>query len=774
MAAEFTGPGPTIRRWAWTAAVAVSGASGLGQATPDRSLAELGSIEREVRDNVLRQSIGPLTVETLALPDEFLRRIVDRVIRVSYQDRYHVVARDPASDSATEESPDAAKSEPQPNVGSTPGKTRIDVVRHDVGSDVSRYRMLLPAHRPYLRGFRAPILTNANERFPVDGPIANASPAIHRVTDLVARRLAYDGLLPTLVRVVEMLRGETLLSDEAALEHRLRSVGFPVDVLRHFEIRSSGSAESVSPLRVVVRSLARGDGAAGLESALRKARFRWQASAAGFQLATECGEHDVARVRLQLTRGDYWVGVGAGGNLDVARQLVERFPEAAFTMAIEEKHLASFLRLSKSWQRDGGGRLSVHPTPLPVAQWAQDNGKAGIIELAAAGPRVITLVPRYASRRDDGSTFIPNESFVMDGLAAAGNDVVQSPLLFQGGNVMAVRSPRDNTRTLLIGEAEIYRNVALGLTAEQVSEGFRVEFGVDRVLVLPAVSFHIDFELTVRARGDRWVVCVNDSAAAVRVILNCGVGALERAGVLDVASAGDARRLLGEGKALDFVTLVGGVVRGRMTPSGQYPLSFAQAFQDGPSDSGVGNLQRFLLAIDLLVSWNIGPRQLPPDPHARAYIASIQRRESDRAELRTRLRALGFEVVGVPSLAEGERGVNYVNGIHDRTRYLMPAYGGLFAPLDAAAATAFGRAFGTGVRIVPILSGESQRRGGAVHCAACVYPDVGGLGGDARRGCRRCRSRLARVHLTQSTKKTPPSFRRRSRRRGRLNSGSIS
>ena len=66
-----------------------------------------------------------------------------------------------------------------------------------------------------------------------------------------------------------------------------------------------------------------------------------------------------------------------------------------------------------------------------------------------------------------------------------------------------------------------------------------------------------------------------------------------------------------------------------------------------------------------------------------------------------------------------------INGIQDCSRYLMPAYGGFYAPLDEAAAKVFRQTLGSGVDVVPIFCGESQRRVGAVHCSAAAYPRVG-------------------------------------------------
>lgn len=683
------------------------------------------SVEQEVRENVLRQPVGPMTLEVLALPDDFVRRIVDRVIRVSYQEQYHMVVRDPGTESPDIETPDRDAATQPPIPPNDAHRPNITVRRFDAGEEADRYRRSMLASRPFLRGFTAPILTHRGERLRPDEFGADASAALRRATRFVARRLAFDGLRTTLMNAIEIIGPQRIPDDAVRAADLLRSTGLPVDLLKHFIVAPQPPDVPLAVLRFVTDRLSRGAKIETIKAQLDALPFRWSKTAAGFRVATESGEHDIGAVRLQLARGAYWKGVGTGANVDVARQLIERFPQASISVTIEENHVKPFLALARGWSQADPSRLSVFASPLPVSQWAQDNGKAGVLEPPQAATRTTaTLVPRFASRRDDGSLFVPNESFLMDAMADAGHTVIQSPLLFQGGNLMAVRVPASGERILLIGEAEIHRNVALGLTPDQVAEAFRVEFGVDRVAVLPAVSFHIDFEVTVRARGDRLIACVNDSRSAVRIILACGLDALQRRGVLDAGGRRSAGRLLREDKAIEFVNLVGGIVRQQVTPSGHYPLSLARAFQVGPSDSGVGNLQRFLLAIDLLAGWNIRPEQWPTERHARAYVNAIQRRESDRAELYRQLVSLGFEVVGVPSLAEGERGVNYLNGIQDRSRYLMPAYGGLFGPLDTVAAAALGRAFGPGVEIVPILSGESQRRGGAVHCATCVYPKL--------------------------------------------------
>jgi hypothetical protein len=136
------------------------------------------------------------------------------------------------------------------------------------------------------------------------------------------------------------------------------------------------------------------------------------------------------------------------------------------------------------------------------------------------------------------------------------------------------------------------------------------------------------------------------------------------------------------------------------------------------------NLQCFLIALDILASF--GAEELPAtlDPATKRHLLAL--REMSRA-MRTQRQAmenLGWKIVTIPSLPDLYRTINYLNGVHDRTRYLMPAFGGFYAFLDQAAAEAIRNAFGSEVQIVPIFCAISQAEHGAVHCAASVYPQL--------------------------------------------------
>ena len=211
---------------------------------------------------------------------------------------------------------------------------------------------------------------------------------------------------------------------------------------------------------------------------------------------------------------------------------------------------------------------------------------------------------------------------------------------------------------------------------------------------------------------------VNDSAAAARIILQAGIDVLEKQGVLDKSSADSARDHVSANRPAAFLGIVGPAVGRRTTTRRRFPESFANLFATEPMDSPVGNLRCFLLAMDTFVHGSITPKER----HARSYLRSFGRRERERKELSSLLSAQGWRVVAVPSLADGNRSINFLNGLHGRDRYLMPAYGGLYQQLDAAAASVFRREFGTAVEVIPVLCGESQRRVGALHCSAAVYP----------------------------------------------------
>jgi hypothetical protein len=619
----------------------------------------------------------------------------------------------------------------------------VRVIEPAVWSDaVAKYRAGLTEGRPELRGFRMPLLADAATVWPIAAPGPDASVELRNAAEYVAQHLAMDGLLATAAEVIATLGPARFVESDAAAIDLLKQTGLPVDLLRYFPkieaVRQDAPDDGLSIVRFAARQLESGVAIHDLRRSLAAVAMRFQRSCPELEIMSESGETPIGALRLQLTRGTDWGGAGDGGSVDLLRQLIADLPDTEIIASIERRHVDDLMMTLRNWPLRAG-ELTLIAEPFTISQWVQDNGKAGLVQPASAtdgAAKLATLVPRYASRGEDGSTFVPGESFLVESLQQLGQVVIQSPLIFQGGNTMVVRDPASGARVLLLGEAEVYRNTALGLTPEQVVAAFGIEFGVDRCSVLSAVSFHLDYEVSVRAHDGTLIAFVNEPRGAVAMILAAAAHVLHSHGALSAAQATEAGRLLERGELAPAVDVIAPALWSQADRNRHFPLSVAKWFSIGAADSGVGNLQRVLLALDMVVAWSVQAGQVTQDGHSQAYLLSLQRLDADRAALRQRLEALGFKVVPIPSMGDGRRSVNYLNGIHEPGRYLMPAYGGLFAGLDQAAAEAFSAALvpsqqpagaesgAEQVQILAIRSSESQRRAGALRCSAAAYPRV--------------------------------------------------
>jgi hypothetical protein len=682
-----------------------------------------GSVEDEVLDNVRRQRAGSHEVGDLGLPEPFLRRVADRVIRSTWQERYQRVADH------------RWQPPPQPAAWVTPLEVPsrlVDLVEpRPMPPAVEAYRASVPQGRPELRGYRIPLLDRAADAWPFASPGAEAAAEVRAAAAIVAQELD-QGLLRTVIRVIDTLGLDAMATQDDAGYERLRSVGLPVDWLAHFEAAGPGvpgppDADEAGRARASLRELIRArkvEPDAVPELLASRFAFRFRPTRDGFRAASESGEHEPGTMRLQLTRGDHWGGPGDGGSVDLARQLVERLPETEFLISIERKFVSALQRTAESWTAQPGGRARLLIEDRPVSQWAQDNGKAGLLR-AEGTERPATLVPRYASRREDGSELVPSESFLAETLAVTGHAVVQSPLSFQGGDLLIATHPERNERILFLGEAELWRNTSLGLDREQVLAAFREELDVDRCEVLPSLSFHLDFDVSFRASGNKLVAFVNDREQAAEILARRGLDRLVASGVLAADEATAARGLLDRREDRAFVTLVAGRLVPTMVDGRAYPVAVASPFGGEPSRA-VADFHRFLLALDLLAEPTLSPGELAEPGHRGAYFRALRREREAAAELARRLASAGLVVVAVPGISEGARSIGYLNGIHTPGRYWMPAYGGSYEELDRAALAAFSRALGDAVQIIPIRAAETQQRMGGLHCAVATYPPASG------------------------------------------------
>ncbi|MCC7314307.1 MAG: hypothetical protein IT419_05750 [Planctomycetes bacterium] len=602
-----------------------------------------------------------------------------------------------------------------------PVDAEIKIVHHAPSGAASVYWSSIPEARPSLLGYRA-VVDDAGPAWPYALPAEDSAPYLRAAADHVTTRLARDGLLKTLTHVLAIIGPANLSRGEAEDLAVLRQVGMPVDLLRYFPIPGAGPDDDYTIVRYVLGLLMSRRTADQIGDEVQNLPFQFYKGEQRFRAATESGEGEIALFRLQLARGDYWRGVGDGSSLDIARQLSSAVPDARFVVSIEKDQLKLMLGFARLWPLKRLDQLTVIAEPFDVSEWAQDNGKPGLYQSTdESAPEPATIVPRFASRGEEGSIFAPGESHLWGGLKASGHTIVQSPLLFQGGNLMLVADPQMGWRYLLIGEAEVFRNFALGLTADQVIDAFKVEFDADAVVVLPAVSYHIDYELSVRARKDGLTAFVNDTGAAVRTILRISTKALYAAKVLSDEQFAQCIAHLEAGRLSGFLAIARPRLNAAAVRMGQYPEALCDYFSAGTVDSGVGNFQTFLLAMDLAEAESRPAGNSTGDAQFDEYLSAIRRRDAARRALLKKLEDVRFKIVPIPSLAEENRGLNHINGIQTAVSFLMPGSGGFFEEYDQIAVERLTQELGPEVKVETILCGESQRRFGAIHCAVSAY-----------------------------------------------------
>jgi hypothetical protein len=651
----------------------------------------------------------------LNLPADFVRRTRHRLTFDQYAQRFHAVAG-------------SAAPAGRPPAMHKPGDDRfIRPASTQTPEPIVKYRLAQERRQLPLRGFRAAILDEAGHTVPTSLPWQGFTAARRKAADLITRRLAHDGLISTLVEVVAILGPQSLLDRASDAAQELSHLGFPADWLVCFKSNEPQAGANTDLISHTARLLLEGKSVASAKEELKTLRFEFHRNGPEFRVAPENGEDEIALVRMQV-EGGYLGGIVPGDSLDVTAQIVAALPEADFLVTIQDNFATNLHWLAQHcWPLKRANQLTLLAEKCDVTPWAQDNGKAGFTALKPPGAAVpATLAPRYASQGEDVSQFMPGDSYLMDGLRAAGHAVIQSPLLFQGGNLLAVRDPVAKRRVLLISEAEIYRNTPLGLTREQVLEAFRAEFGVEACVVLPVVSHHLDFDFTVRTHGGQVLAFVNDPQTAVRLILERAVAALEANRSLTPDDAKAARAHLREGKNLVFAQTLTTALQRHLNRDRQYPSALTRAMAVGRSDSAAANFQCFLAALDLHWAAALTEATMPSDSLTRNYFTALRELEEARQTQIRALQKLGWKVVPVPSLPDMHRTINYVNGLHDRRRYLMPAFGGFYAFLDEAARNAFAQALGPEVALIPIFTAVSQRNHGAVHCAASAYPRLSG------------------------------------------------
>jgi hypothetical protein len=600
----------------------------------------------------------------------------------------------------------ATRAQQHPGVVAPAGIVAVE--RPALPAGLAEYFLAQEEERPHLRNYRVLDPLMGDPRAPSLDDVERAA------ARLVHQRLGVDGLLPTVARALDALGARNLPSED--LERRLARIGVPVDLV----------ARTTQPgvLAEIRARLVAGEALEALCTELAARPLVYTPTIPGFVLSSESGELPLERVRVQLTRDTDFQAVGDGGALDLVRSLAEAVPELEFVVHAKDEHCAGLQREFAAWPATRRERFVLFPQARSVSQWAQDALEYGFAPDAhdPAGREGWLLAPRYASRGEEFGTLAPGDELASEIYAAAGARLARSPLIFQGGNILCAVDPKTGVRWLVMGEAELHRNVALGLPRDAALAALRAEFGCQRALVLPANSFHIDMELTLRAHEGRLMAIVADTGAASRAVLRCALEGLLSAGVMTAADVATARDHLDANRGADVAALFNQALGQAAVGPGRFPKRFADHFQRGEADSGVGNLQRVLLALDLLLAELLSdPQATGINPETALYLTSLRRREMQRLQVSQALAKEGFEVAAVPSLSDARRSLSTVNGLHGPGVYLMPVNGGFLAGFDQSAQRAF-EAVLPGVRVVPVRSGETLRRAGSLHCAAFSMP----------------------------------------------------
>lgn len=669
------------------------GTASLDDGPPDQ-------VVREIIDDLLRQPQGAATVADLAIPQDVLARSARRILRESFQRQVHVVVR-------TEQDPPAPVGEPPINAIAS---------RRDLALLRSLPVPPAPAAAalwPDAAEWRVP---SAGFRMSGDDAALTLPDPTHPLRTFVARRLAPDGLARTVALVIADLaeQGE-LPGDRAALDRVLSACGLPTDLLPL--LRTADGAPLVPAL---FSALDHADPRAEMIRCAAGAIVDWGSPQPGLRPVFDDGSDPIRLVHLTLTRGTDWSGPGDGGSVDLLRDMLEALPESAFAVSTHERFLPSVGLMAA--QEPAFRRPIYLPVVEPVSQWTRDAGIAALLD-AGGETMPALLLPRFASRQDDGSVVVPGDALAALGLDRIGIRMVPTRLLFQGGNLLIAQDPAGGQRLMLLGEAEIARNLSLGLRRDEIIRGFAREFGVDRVIPVAGPSFHLDFDLSVRRTPSGSQAWVLDPAGGAAIVIAAALGALERAGLLMDGERRRAVQALLDRDDAALGSVLGPALYGQALPSGGFPLTLALHLATGPGDSGVGNLQRLLAAVDIFHALH-GAEAVPGTlvPVRAATLNAIRTAAQELDQLAHTLAREGFQVLRIPGISEGTRSLVPVNALHAPDAVYFPSAEGLLAPLDTAAAESFRRALGDAVTRRGIRASESLRRSGGLHCSAISWP----------------------------------------------------
>jgi len=660
----------------------------------------------------------------------------------------------------------------------------ITVIKQVISPSILAARKKEIDRIPELPTFHAPILQQ--KRKVISSPELPGD--FSKAKNVVQRNLAESGLLKTLLKVMREVPELSYQQNGRANKSLLEEIGLPVRLLSCY----SSDDPPIAGLDQIVASIAKqslkkgtGDvmksqGTGAVKSCQPKWKFDFVPSLPGFKLLPENGVCRIEAMRMQLYPLDYAKGPGDGCIVDIVRQMLLCTSHEKFLISVCPCEVNPFTGLLQAWNVPNPERIILMEDESVSSQWAQDNCKTGTLfdQWGGRFREYITLVPRFASVGEDYSEYRPSESFIFDQIQRAGWRVVQSPLLFQGGNVLPVKNLKTGELIVFAGQAELVRNTRLGLKPEEVLEAFRKEWGADRIEVLPPLSFHIDLEVSFRWHNGKLIAFVNDSMSAARLIVKCGIKGLCACSLLPES---EARELIwwlehseraAEPKYSQLLQILWSKVNEFRDEKGQFASDQADSFVISDEESGSANLSRFLLGLDLLSAahkegkkfWGKlagapmrrggeGERGKGGDGERLAKVAPMGRkgegesletgtpmaddqysrkdlfeyyrllleREEQRVQLKKFLLSLGIEVIPLPSTSDDDVSLNYINAVQDLDSVYVPAFGGMFQDIDRKVLEIVQGSLGSKVKIYPIRNSVTQSQCGGVHCSVSVY-----------------------------------------------------
>ncbi|MDB6130396.1 MAG: hypothetical protein JWM04_1503 [Verrucomicrobiales bacterium] len=570
----------------------------------------------------------------------------------------------------------------------------------------------------YWTRWNTPIIPPSAFKAPFDpaGPFSSPQfptnisqpPKVSRATAFIQKQLASLGLIETLAQSLIIIGPGEPIPSGANEQDFFLGIGIPFDFLQHFH--SPRNLETYEYIKQCVQ--ANPNDSAALHEALKQIEFRYKASKPGLSLSLEDGTSDPSLLRLQMG-GGFRKGIIPGGSIEVSEHLLQAFTNANVVLTTPTEITTNLASAANSWWKlSRSNQLVFITTPYPLVAWAQDNGKPAFYINSSNKQEHVTIIPRFASQGESVTTWFPGENAALNLFAKAGHSVIQSPLLFQGGNLLMIRNPATREKILITSETEIHRNIALGLNRTQVIEAFRTEFGGDRIVVLPLVSFHLDYDISIRVVGKDIYCLVNDPVSMAGLIVDKGISQLLSASKINPARAEILKTKTHSEKPGEAMREIQIILKNLQGPTGAYPASLAKLFAVQPSDAATFNLQIFCTAVDILEATD--PRENSPTPAS--YLRSLKRTLDANEALHDELRKLEWKLIAVPSMPDLYKSANYLNGIQGERKFVMPGLGGYYSWLDSLVQSKIETALGNQITVEILLCADLQQNHGALHC----------------------------------------------------------